>query len=77
MVTIRENQEQQRMYLGQVRVDFIDVRIISGADVLLPVHKTLNDTGVMPHFIQPLTEEEHPALAAIWDNPSDDIFDTM
>ncbi len=77
MATTRESQEQQRMYLGQVRVDFIDIRIISGADVLLPVHETLNDTGTVLHTLIPLTEEEHPALAAIWDNPSDDVFDTM
>ena len=45
MATTRESQEQQRMYLGQVRVDFVDIRVISGAGVLLPVHETLNDAG--------------------------------
>ena len=75
MATTRESQE--RMYLGQVRVDFIDIQVVSGADAMLPVHETLNDTGTVLHTVPPLTEEEHPALAAIWDNPSDDVFDTM
>lgn len=48
MATTRESQEQQRMYLGQVRVDFIDIQMISGADVMLPVHETLNDVGTVP-----------------------------
>ena len=77
MPTTRESQGQQRMYLGQVRVDFVNVRVLSGAEALLPTPNTLNDPGIPPRITPPLTEEEHPALAAIWDNPSDDVFNTM
>lgn len=71
--------QEQQMHLRQARIDsIVDVQMISGADSVLPLGDTLNDVGMAwPVVHRPLTEEEYPALAAIWDNPSDDVFDTM
>lgn len=71
--------QEQQMYLRQARIEsIVDVQMMSGADSVVPLGDTLNDVGVVwPGAHRPLTEEEYPALAAIWDNPSDDVFDTM
>ena len=60
--------------LGQVTITLRDVQVLTDARVVSMTATTINiDLAER----RPLTEEEHPRLAAIWDNDSDDVFDRM